>query len=568
MARPPSTRGGAVALVLAVATTVLPAAADDVERFGLVELAAGVDTASADPYTDPVWAEIEAPDGAVQQRPLYWRNGAWWLRYQPQLPGEHLVTFLAGDAPVGSPQAFEAVEGPRGGPLAADGYGLRDARGAAFVPLGLNLGWSAGGGADDYERWFGALEAAGGNFARVWITHFTGQDPEWAALGALDEAAADEVDAILDRADDHGVRVLLVLWQHSELETPMWSSWDDNPYNAANGGPCADSACFFEDDAALAHQRVFLRYAVARWGPHPALGAWEVFNEVDGVTGVPSQQVAAWARDHAGAIRGWEGGLHMVSWSYSLPPDVGPEQDWQGADFSQLHSYLLDDVGPVTHGVGLLAAEHPPVLVGEWGLDFSGALDLEDSDGRAWHNASWAALAGGAAGNALTWWWDSHVEPDDLWWRLEGAAAVADGLDLTAMAPRDAAVTGAHLEVVARGDGARALAWVHDTRDDGEPAAVDGAELAIAACDPCCATFRDTADGGTIGTVEGADGAVEIPPFAGDVAALIEAGPCPAPPGDDGDGCRCAAAGGPLAGPALPALGGLAVLVANRRRVR
>ncbi len=518
----------------------VPVSAEDVPLYGRFELDAGVDVGAA----AEVVAQVEAPSGATAW-PTYWHGGTWWFRYQPVEVGDHAVTLLGDGAEVGS-ASFHAEESALPGPLHADGYGFRDALGEPFVPLGLNLGWSDGGGTDDYAHWFGELAGHGGNFARVWITHFTEQDPEWPDLDPLNETAAANVDTILDLAEAEGVRVMLVLWQHSELETMMWSSWETNPYNEANGGPCADSAAFFEDDAALAHQQTFLRYAVARWGPHPALGAWEIMNEVDGISGVSSEVAVAWARAHAHTIRELEHGRHPVSWSCSLPEHVLASPGWEGADFSQVHSYLLTDVAPVADGVAALLPDDAPVLVGEWGLDWFGDLDHQDTYGRGWHNASWAAVASGSAGNALTWWWDSHVDVNDLWWRLHGLHVVLEGLDLPSMAPVGATVEGEDLEAFARSDGELALVWLHDRRASApEPieSEIEGAELHVDGFTEARFTFHDT--GGLLGIddVHTCNGVVEVPMFVGDVAAVVEQEPCLS--WTEAEGCGCRVSGEP-----------------------
>jgi hypothetical protein len=332
----------------------------EVALYGLLQVPLAVDRVVDNPY-DPaeitVEAHITAPDGRTADWPAFYDGEAWLLRYQPQQIGPHDVE-VSVDGVVTESFAFRAHPTLSHGPLHPDGYGFRHADGTPFVAVGLNLGWSAGGGAEDYARWFSEVEAAGGNFARVWITHFTGQDPEWTQLGRMDPAAGSEVDRLLDHAAAHGVLVMLVLWQHSELESARWSSWETNPYNADNGGPCPDSLCFFQDVTARAFQDQFVRYAVARWAAHPALAAWEVINEADGIQGVTGSTVASWAGSHADAIRSLEDGLHPVSWSYTLPAQVDPGQVWEGADFTQVHSYLLSDVGPVAGGVST-ALERP-----------------------------------------------------------------------------------------------------------------------------------------------------------------------------------------------------------------
>jgi len=517
----------------------------DVLLYGMLELSLGLEAPVDNPY-DPeelaVDVVVSRPDGSEGSWPAYFDGASWMWRFRPLQTGEHSAEVLLNGEPVDS-FVFHVEPSMEPGPIEADGWGFRHADGTPFVALGLNLGWSDGGGTDDYERWFSELESHGGSFARIWFSHFTDQDPEWPVLGSMDPAASDNLDRILDLALEHGVLLMPVLWQHSELETVMWSSWEGNPYNLANGGPCADSACFFEHPVALAHQAAFLRYVVARWGAHPALGAWEVMNEIDAIVGVDSDVTATWAAAHAETIRAMEDRLHPVSFSYSLPPQAVADQLWEGADFTQVHSYMFSDVEPVTLGVAAsLEAHHVPVLVGEWGLDWYGNNDREDVEGLAWHNANWAAVASGSAGNALTWWWDDHVEPHDLWWRLEGLAAVTADLDLPSMAPVVAAVSDDDLEVFARSDGYVTLAWVHvveHTVPEPDEDTVDGATLVLDGA-PAGFTFYDTQTGQPVGGASiSCDGEIPVPVFSGDLAVILQFDgfSCDEPV----SGCGCAA---------------------------
>lgn len=534
--------------------------------YAMLELPLDVEVAAENPY-DPAQAEValevEPPDGAVRSWPAFFDGERWRVRLRPTEVGDYAARVLVGGAPLADEILFHVEPSGLPGPIHAEGWGFRRVDGSAFVPIGLNLGWSAGGGVADYEHWFAEMSEHGGTFARVWLTHFTDQDPEWARLGWMDPAASANVDAILDAAQTEGVGVMLVLWQHSELESATWSSWEDNPYNATNGGPCADSACFFGDDTALMYQSCFTRYAVARWGAHPALVAWEVMNEVDGIVGVDSAIVAAWAGDVAETIRTTEGDRHPVSWSYSLPPQARGGQVWDGADFTQVHSYLLSDVGPVTESVAAtLESAGGPVLVGEWGLDWLGNGDRADHDGLAWHNANWAALASGSAGGALTWWWDDHVEVDDLWWRLDGPAALAAAVDLPALGPVIAAVDDGDLEVFARGDGETTVAWVHlvgHSPPDPEDDPVVGASLTLEQA-PRRATLLEAHTGAPLGPVRPrCDGSIPLPAIRGDIAVIAEgrADPC--------DGTGCAHTPTPGRGAWRWPLGALVVLGAARR---
>jgi hypothetical protein len=540
----------------------------EVLLYGMLELGLGLELELDNPY-DPgevvVDVAVESPDGSATTWPAYYDGEAWMWRYRPLLEGEHGARVLVNGVEQDS-FVFHVEPSVEPGPITPEGYGFRHADGSPFVPLGLNLGWSAGGGTDDYDRWFGALAEHGGSFARVWFTHFTDQDPEWPELGLMDPQAAANIDTILDLARAHGLLLMPVLWQHSELETTMWSSWDGNPYNAANGGPCADSACFFEDPEALALQQAYLRYSVARWGAHPALAAWEVMNELDAVVGVDSDLTAQWAAAHAETIRGLEGGLHPVSFSYSLPPQAVTDQAWGGADFTQVHSYLLSDVTPVAQGVAASLEANPlPVLVGEWGLDWFGNADREDREGLAWHNASWAALASGSAGNALCWWWDEHIEPNDLWWRLEGLAALSSGLDLPTMAPVEATVSDDDLEVYARGDGDITLAWVHvidHTVPEPDVRPVSDETLVFDGV-PVDVVFYDTETGAQMGTARsGPEGVISLPEIVGDVALIASL--ADDPHGAEERGCGCGRSPSRSTGWSLSLLA--ALLLRARRR--
>ena len=518
----------------------------DVLLFGMLELSLGLEAPVNNPY-DPeelaVDVVVARPDGSEGSWPAYFDGASWMWRFRPLQTGEHSAEVLLNGERVDS-FVFHVEPSVEPGPIEADGWGFRHADGTPLLVLGLNLGWSDGGGTDDYERWFSELEAHGGNFARIWFTHFTDQDPEWPALGSMDPSASDTIDSILALAQAHGILLMPVLWQHSELESSLWSSWDGNPYNAANGGPCPDSACFFDDPVALAHQEAYLRYVVARWGAHPAVAAWEVMNELDGIDGVDSDVTAAWAAKHAETLRVLEGQLHPVSFSYGLPPQAVPDQPWSGADFTQVHSYMFSDVEPVILGVAAsLEAHDVPVLVGEWGLDWYGNNDREDVEGLAWHNASWAAVASGSAGNALTWWWNDYVEPHDLWWRLEGLSAVTAGMDLPEMGPVEITSSDDDLEVFARSDGDVTLAWVHVVKHTvPEPVEdiVEGATLVLDGA-PVGFTFYDTQTGQPVGGASiSCVGEIQVPAFSGDLAVILQSDgfSCDEPV----SGCGCAAA--------------------------
>lgn len=511
-----------------------------------------------DPAAAPIEVEMRSPSSATERPRPFWDGAVWRLRWSPREAGTwHLV---AREGEVVLRDEDVAVTLPAGpSPVEVDGWGFRDADGAPFTAIGLNLAWNNGGGDDDYGRWFEAMAAHGGNTARIWLSDIGGQSPDWARAGACDPVAGALIDDILDRASASGVRVVPVIWAHSQLQTAQWSRWDANPYNASNGGVCEDSACFFTDPAAIALEDRTLACITARFAGHPAVLAWEVMNEVDGVSGVSLAVGEAWAADRADVLRALDPN-HPVTWSYAMPATVRT-QDWSRADVSQLHSYLLGGL-VVGDGVAALQTE-PPVLVGEWGLDWVGALNEQDPTGRSWHEANWAALAGGAAGNAWSWWWDDWVEPNDLWFRLDGPATVTSdpALDLPAMGPVDVPVVGDAI-AVGRSDGDASLVWVRDPIADWrEPGTrqIDGVNVQVLDGDVRGRWF-DSVTGDEVAETTACAGApLPVPPFVGDIVGIATHEPCP-----EVDDRRCGCGTSGSRGVALASIVG--AWAARRRR--
>jgi mannan endo-1,4-beta-mannosidase len=88
-------------------------------------------------------------------------------------------------------------------------------------------------------------------------------------------------DDLFRLVEQAGLRLLL---------TPMdtyfhWVRWEQHPYNAANGGPCAARTRLMvcPDTRALIKAR--LEFAARRWGGSGALFAWDLWNEMHPVQG-------------------------------------------------------------------------------------------------------------------------------------------------------------------------------------------------------------------------------------------------------------------------------------------
>jgi len=70
-----------------------------------------------------------------------------------------------------------------------------------------------------------------------------------------------------------------------------------------------------------------------------------------------------------------------------------------------------------------------PALFAEFGISREAAdakeLALKDREGSVLHDGIWSAVMAGGAGTAMLWWWDSEVDPLDLYWQFKPLAQFA-----------------------------------------------------------------------------------------------------------------------------------------------
>jgi len=576
-----------------------------------------------DPALITVDALIATPSGDLHRLPAYWDRdtsrslvdgrevivaagpGSFRVRYAPMELGRHEVSVVARDPEgedVAATLVFDVVPGDERGFVRvdpSDPRALSHDDGTPYVPVGANLCWSADPSAGyDLEAYLASLAAAGGTWARLWMTHFgEGWTLEWgpdhpsgyyAGLGRYSVEVASRLDRVFSLAETLGIAIQLVLWQHSQLEADTWSSWDQNPYNAANGGPCDDSECFFSNPAALELSRRKLRYLVARYGAYRSLLAWEVMNELDGVH-APVAVVTSWNEDRARDLRSLDPYHHLVTTSVMVRPSLAPARlfDSDAYDIVQAHAYggaLWFNLPKDAHA---MRAHGKPAIFAEFGLDYLGELQNQDVEGLHLAEGSWVALASGVWGGAMSWWWDSYLRPFDLWNTQQGVASFVQSVDLRGMhEPLGDDVTAAagenDLDVFGRKGTTGAMIYLRhpDARWEiaskaGMPS-VQGASLRVP-CDPrsVCSVRAFETTGGTVvvdwvHVVGNADGlaSVALPAFVGALALEVRpSSPDPSMPTVHATG-GCRAATGPVRRSSWPLwiAVGLALAIRTRRR--
>ena len=395
----------------------------------------------------------------------------------------------------------------------------RDARylelsdGQPYIPIGLNMIGPPGNGLPGLEDWFRQLADNHGNYIRVWLsTPFF--DVEHRRSGEYDEAKAKRIDEMLAMAARHGIRVKMCLEHFRHLGAGRQSWAGKSLHLAANGGTATNMADFFAGERSRDFFKRKLAWYQARYGNHPTVFGWELWNEINAVE---SGDYMSWTEAMLPELhRLFPRNLAMQSLG-SFDTDrvrAGYRRLalMPGNEVAQVHRYL--DLGArleVCKGpMDVLAAEAVrellvlkpgrPVLLAESGAvepSHSGPFKLynQDTNGMLLHDVLFAPFFAGAAGPGHIWHWDTYVAKQNLWRHFGRFAEAIKDLDPPAehfvptMVPHEA------LRVYALQGAKTVLLWCRDPRNTWQaelaegkaPAVVQGAALEVARLWPAAA---------------------------------------------------------------------------------
>jgi len=489
----------------------------------------------------------------------------WKIRFAPPEEGEWTWRWRVSEGGRDNVGEWSRL---RVGPPAADEHGVvrvsaRDPRylelddGTPFFAVGENLAWYDGRGTYAYDEWIERLAAQRCNYIRLWM-------PSWAfglewitrdahggvansSLGNYAERLdrAWQLDYVIDLARRRGIYVMLTIQNHGAFSLTNNSEWQDNPYNAANGGPLRTPREFFTNPEAVRLFQRRLRYIVARWGYATNIMAWELWNEVDLVEQPAVDDLVAWHRDMAREIDRLDPQHRLVSTSTSQADVMGGYSAaaalWALAemDVVQAHFYSFDGAGTdFTRTFPRIVAGQrrfgKPVLVAEAGVDFRGPDETLRADPQAdgFHDILWSAVLAGSFGSGMSWWWDNVVDPQNLYTHFGPLADFVAGVDVPAeqFASRTAAGTapdGRRLRAMLLLGRTTVLVWIKNARHvwySPDPAPVVGAQLRLEGFEAAqwVPSWFDTRSGAhTPGLpVRPVDGVVDldVPTFGRDVA--------------------------------------------------
>jgi hypothetical protein len=305
-----------------------------------------------------------------------------------------------------------------------------------FVPIAYNVAWSNRyEELEKYNQWFSKASKAGVNVARVWMAAWS-MGIEWTDTGLGDYTKRLDRAWFLDQvfliAAKYNVGIDLVLLNHGAFSTSTNPEWYSNPYSATNDGPLAGPGDFATNEIAWKFWERRLRYIIARYSAYPSLFTWEWWNEVN-FTPITSGDLSAWMEKSHKVLEAWDPYSTLVTSSWS---NAASMQDWSSLDYAVTHVYdPSDPIKSLTIQADALRSAVPnkPILVGEMGSGTVTEDPFSDPTGLHLHNSQWAATFVGFAGPASYWWWDTYVDPLELWGHTSGLAKLTQGLDVATM---------------------------------------------------------------------------------------------------------------------------------------
>jgi hypothetical protein len=256
-----------------------------------------------------------------------------------------------------------------------------------------------------------------------------------------------KVDKILELAEQYGIYQKVSIEAIRNL-APEGSPKKGGPgftpfsYAQKNGGPCRNMLDFFTQPEAKRLFRNRLRYIVARWGYSPNIMAWEIWNEFNTVNiPKPREGVAIpWSREMCRYLKSIDATRRLTTnslGSFDFWPDMwaSPEHE-----FAQMHGYYgwhkkngEGDEEPARAMTPLmiewldkLTGFGKPYLWAEFGIErqvpeYRDFCD-KDREGVHMHAGIWTPVMHGAAGCGHLWWWDSYVDPKNLYFHMRALA--------------------------------------------------------------------------------------------------------------------------------------------------
>ncbi|MBU1078580.1 MAG: DUF5060 domain-containing protein [Spirochaetes bacterium] len=303
-------------------------------------------------------------------------------------------------------------------------------RGTFYYPIGQNVGWAS---QTEYDQYFTEMAANGENWGRLWMANWN-VALEWKpmgyyrGLGSYNLNNALRLDEIMQAAEKKSVYLQLVFDFHGAFSTTVNPEWQNNPYNAENGGPCSDPQEFFTSESAKSLYKKRLRYIIARWGYSTHVLAWEFFNEINFTDGFNRSIDKEWHEEMSRFVKRIDPYKHLNTTSYYNEFNE-KTYELDTIDFAQIHNYYSEIVQMMKNIPARMKQFNKPYFFGEFGSDSRDGVDDLDKKGVFNHAGIWAQFMMPSGGNAMPWWWNTHIHPNKLYYHFKALAAFSSGID-------------------------------------------------------------------------------------------------------------------------------------------
>ncbi|UCC98949.1 MAG: cellulase family glycosylhydrolase [Phycisphaerales bacterium] len=356
-----------------------------------------------------------------------------------------------------------------------------------FVPIGLNMIAPYGNNEQEalqrMEQWIDNLSENRGNYIRLWLSH-NFFDIEHERSGQYDPDKAKRIDAVLEMARTHNVRVKMTIehFRHFFRDTQSWAA---KPlHHVSRGGPAADIDDFFQGRKSRDEFKKKLAWYADRYGSDPVIFAWELWNEMDTVRGKGYME---WTEEMLAELRRLFP-KNLVTQSLGSFDDDSKRERYRRLslmtdnDFANVHRYL--DLGAsldVCKGpVDIMAADAirelknfksaKPILLAESGAvepSHTGPFKLyqKDKAGIILHDVIFAPFFAGAAGTGQTWHWDHYVAANNVWFQFDRFAEAVKEIDPSAEHFEATMIDHPRLRIYALEGKHTLLAWCRDRQN-------------------------------------------------------------------------------------------------------
>jgi hypothetical protein len=412
--------------------------------------------------------------------------------------------------------------------------------GPAFVlgrnPVGVNP--------EAFAEHFQNAAAAGERFMRI---HFI-CSPAGEKAGEIHVGMLQAWDAVLDAAERHRLAVLPVLGIWSDWNDgsngETWHLWEKNPFNATRNGPAKQPGELLEDTPCRQLWFKRLETLVKHWAPRRCIVGWEIFSEVDLITGATEDRAVEFALLAAAVVRAADPAHRSTTVSQAGINAWPKLLSSDGVQIVSVHLYAAHPFGGNLDELILksvherLQTYRKPVLIGECGLDWApprGTLDVAPGAEVGIRHAIWASAVSGAISGRMLWWqdgWDQFERADVCRYYQQAAVpavAFVKGMDFTGFAPVACDAPGLMGGML--GNDRRLIGWFRDAQcvpPQWTLKEVSGREVALVGyAGAWKAEFVDTTSGRVIktSTVQAEKNQLKIPlpAFRGSIALKLTA---------------------------------------------